>query len=86
MKLRIRSTTRLTPMGWLGAGMLIGCPLIAAIFYLQAVRNISIYSTGQTSGRIDLVVISCILAIVGYVLLSIGKETVSVAVSGEDAE
>lgn len=86
MKIKIKSTTRLTMIGWLGAALFILGPAASVFFYLSAVRNITSYSVGQISGRIDISIIFAVLALVGYVLLSIGKETISVALSGEDAE
>ncbi len=86
MKIKIKSSTQLTMVGWLGAVLLVASPTAAVFLYMSAVRNITSYSTGQISGRIDMSIFFALLTIVGYMLFSMGRETISVALSGEDAE
>lgn len=84
MKIRLRSTTRLTQKGMIGATMFVVGPIVLAISALVMLRASPLDSRGSLLewGLISLA--GMVLFLVGYILLSTGKETVSDAVSGDD--
>ncbi len=87
MRLEVRSKTELNQTGWVGAALLILGPLAMAFSVIMLV-NAPRYSVGSNPAQAWAVVcaLASVLPFVGYVMFSIGKETTSVAVSGEDAK
>lgn len=85
MRMEVRSKTELNQTGWVGAALLILGPLAVAFSVVMLVTAPR-YSAGSNPAQAWGIVcaLASILPFVGYVMFSIGKETKSIAVSGED--
>lgn len=86
MKLVVRSKTELNQIGYLGAFLLIVGPLAAAFSFIMFL-NAPTRSYGNNPAQAWAIVaaLASILPFVGYVMFSIGRETISHAISGDDA-
>ena len=86
MKLVVQSKTKLTKSGEIGAYLFVLAPiasiLFGALYFYEASRNY-----GQSREHIWAIFALASFAafLSGYVMLTVGKETVSTAVSGDDA-
>ena len=86
MKFVVRSETKLTQVGAIGAFLLIAGPLAVAlslVMFMNAPRYSSSGGPAQVWAMISAV--ASTLPFIGYVMFKIGKETISHAVSGDDA-
>ncbi len=86
MKLVVRSKTELSVVGYLGAFLLIVGPLAAAFSFIMFL-NAPTRSYGSNPAQSWAIVtaLASILPFVGYVMFSIGRETISHSVSGDDS-
>ena len=86
MKLVIRSQTKLTKSGEIGAYLFVLSPIAAIVFGALYYSDLS-KNTDQSLGHIWAIFVLASIAsfLSGYVMMNMGKETISHAVSGDDA-
>lgn len=82
-RILIKSKTSLTQTGYIGAALFVFAPIASAFFYVRAITSV----TPQDAEILMAVSIACgVGALIGIVLMVIGKETMSEALSGEEVE
>lgn len=80
MKLQIKSTTRLNPLGMVGASLFVGAPLVGAFYSWRTYQDIARTLRYRPAFEADIssiywsVVICAAISMLGLVLFAIGRE------------